>query len=57
MRKIRRPIATQALRCMKCGHTWVPRKLTRPWLCPHPSCHTPRWDQPRRREQKEEKTA
>lgn len=32
------------LECLQCGHTWWPRKLERPAVCPNQECHSPRWD-------------
>ncbi len=35
--------------CLRCGHTWLPRKGKTPKWCP--SCKTPYWDKPRRPKQ------
>lgn len=31
--------------CLRCSHTWTPRKAERPAACPR--CHSPLWDQVR----------
>jgi hypothetical protein len=33
-------------KCVRCGHTWIPRVAGRPRQCPH--CHQPKWDVPPR---------
>src|SRR4029450_7901622 len=33
------------LRCLRCGHLWLPRMEGRPVACPR--CHSPIWDKPR----------
>jgi len=33
------------LKCKRCGHEWVPRKLP-VRICPNRSCHTLAWDEP-----------
>ncbi len=35
-------------RCLKCDHTWKPRKPEKPATCP--KCNSPRWDRPRKGE-------
>lgn len=30
------------LNCLRCGYVWMPRKETRPRICP--TCKTPYWD-------------
>lgn len=34
------------LRCLRCSHTWYPRRPERPVVCP--ACNSPYWDKPRR---------
>ena len=34
--------------CLRCGHSWVPRKPERPMTCAN--CRSPYWDKPRQRE-------
>jgi len=41
-------ITVKAYRCLRCLHTWLPRRSTRPVSCP--ACHSPYWDRPRRKE-------
>jgi rubrerythrin len=38
-------ITVQAYKCLRCGHTWIPRKKERPRVCP--KCHSPYWDKPK----------
>jgi hypothetical protein len=39
------------LRCLRCDHTWTPRKSgDRPLSCP--ACHSAYWSRPRTRPQK-----
>ena len=40
-------IVLPTLHCLRCGHTWPPRKPERPLRCP--KCGSPYWDQPRKR--------
>ena len=42
-RKVYNAIPTYT--CLRCHHTWVPRKTTRPVVCA--SCNSPYWDIPR----------
>lgn len=30
--------------CLRCGHTWIPRRVDKPRRCP--KCKTPYWDTP-----------
>ncbi len=39
-------ITLPTLRCLRCGHTWSPRKPERPVRCP--KCGSPYWGQPRK---------
>ena len=39
--KIKLPI----LRCLRCGHSWIPRKVDMPRTCP--KCRSAYWDKPR----------
>ena len=34
--------------CVRCGHTWTPRKQTRPVQCPN--CKNAQWDRPQETE-------
>ncbi len=34
------------LRCLRCGHEWIPRSEARPGNCP--KCNSPYWDKPRK---------
>jgi hypothetical protein len=44
-------VTVNMLRCLRCNHTWLPRKLgDRPLTCP--DCHSSYWFRPRTREQK-----
>ena len=36
------------LECNRCGHKWVPRKVTLPKNCPNPKCKSPYWNKPRK---------
>lgn len=36
------------LKCLRCGHTWIPRTPKKPKVCPNPKCKSPYWDRPRR---------
>ena len=36
--------------CNKCGHTWYPRSIEIPKMCPNPKCRTVRWDKPIKQE-------
>ncbi len=29
------------LKCLRCGHSWIPRKEANPDVCP--KCHSPYW--------------
>lgn len=35
-----------SLLCLRCGHTWYPRKPAKPFTCP--KCTSPYWDRLRR---------
>ncbi len=35
-------------KCLRCDHIWIPRKDTKPIICP--KCKSPYWDRPRRNE-------
>lgn len=40
-------IVVDGYRCLRCGHTWVPRDKTKePKVCP--KCKNPYWNVPRR---------
>jgi len=41
--------------CQKCQHTWTPRQLHRPEVCPR--CKNPRWWEPRQRQRKKTRMA
>ena len=44
-----RAVITESLRqqaCLRCGHRWLPRKVTRPVRCP--ACKSSYWSRPRR---------
>ena len=38
------------LKCLRCGHTWVPRREKPPKTCP--KCHSPYWNKPRQKRHK-----
>ncbi len=38
-------IVLPTMRCLRCGHTWPPRKPERPLRCP--KCGSPYWDRAR----------
>lgn len=31
--------------CSRCGHSWIPRKMMMPEVCP--KCNSPYWNRPR----------
>lgn len=35
-------ITQSGYKCLRCGHTWVPRKKDCPRICP--KCKSPYWD-------------
>ena len=35
------------LRCLRCGHTWIPRTPKKPKVCPNPKCKSPYWHIPK----------
>jgi hypothetical protein len=38
------------LRCLRCGHKWIPRKTVGlPIICPSPDCRSPYWQVPRKK--------
>lgn len=39
-------ITLSTLTCLKCGHTWVPRKPELPLTCP--KCRQAGWNRPRK---------
>lgn len=40
------------LKCLRCGHTWIPRTPKKPKVCPNLKCKSPYWDRPRRHKKK-----
>lgn len=39
-------VVVNGLRCIRCGHSWIPRKAgERPLTCP--KCHSSYWHRPR----------
>ncbi len=36
------------LKCLRCGHTWIPRAPKKPKVCPNLKCKSPYWDRPRK---------
>lgn len=42
------------LTCLRCGHSWIRRKVTPPKNCP--KCISPYWDKPRQRGKRNEKS-
>jgi len=38
-------IPMDKVNCLRCGHSWFPRRPERPTLCP--SCGNAKWDQPK----------
>lgn len=42
-------------KCLRCGHTWIPRKPERPVRCPKRGCMSPYWDRERAKPKEEEK--
>lgn len=41
------------LTCLRCGHSWIRRKVTPPKNCP--KCISPYWNKPRQRAKKSDK--
>lgn len=39
-------IAIKQLKCLRCGHEWIPNKAELPRVCP--SCHNPYWNKPKK---------
>src|SRR5678816_387653 len=39
-------IPMDKVKCLRCGHSWFPRRPERPTLCP--KCGNAKWDQPAR---------
>ena len=35
------------LECKRCGHSWIPRSINKPKVCPN--CKSLGWDKPRKR--------
>lgn len=33
------------LKCLRCGHSWIPRRPLKPKVCP--KCNSPYWDKPK----------
>ena len=33
------------LKCLRCGHIWIPRKPKEPKVCPN--CNSPYWNKPK----------
>lgn len=33
------------LKCLRCGHTWIPRRPKEPKVCP--KCNSPYWNKPK----------
>lgn len=42
------------LTCLRCGHSWIRRKVTPPKNCP--KCISPYWNKPRQRGKRSEKS-
>lgn len=38
--------ALPKLKCLRCGHKWVPRSDERPGQCPRKTCRSSIWDRP-----------
>jgi len=47
------PIVITELACLRCGGTWIPRKVQLPSYCP--KCNSPYWNKPRRIKKSEKK--
>lgn len=47
MRK-RKPRKLPTYTCLRCGHTWVPRRPERPLRCANVHCRSAYWDKPRK---------
>lgn len=45
-----KPLTLPTLTCLRCAHTWYPRRPERPAVCPH--CKSPYWDRKRQTNQK-----
>jgi len=43
------PTIMKKRKCLKCQYEWYPRKPGRPHVCPRPSCHSVKWDEPKDR--------
>lgn len=43
-------IKLEGFKCERCGHTWIPREATKddPKVCP--SCKSPYWNTPRKKQ-------
>lgn len=39
-------VMLKGFKCLRCKHTWVPRRSDRPRVCPR--CKSPYWDKPKR---------
>jgi hypothetical protein len=40
------------LKCLRCGHTWIPRNTKIPKVCPNPKCKSPYWNKSRNNERR-----
>ncbi len=36
------------LKCLRCGHEWIPRSDGPPRNCPNKKCNSPYWDRERK---------
>ena len=41
-----KPFELPILKCLRCGHKWVPRNPRHPKQCP--KCHSPYWNKKKR---------
>ena len=48
-------VVLPTLECLRCGHTWHPRRSQLPTCCP--KCGSPYWDKPRREKAPQEATS
>ena len=39
-------IKLPTLKCLRCGHEWIPRTSRMPKTCPNKGCNSPYWDRP-----------
>jgi hypothetical protein len=42
-------------KCNQCEHIWLQRKNSEQKLCPNPHCHSPYWNEAKRKKRKDKK--